>query len=124
MASSSGGRAPLGGAAPSAHGPGAAVAVPAPSAPLPAAAGSATAGRARRSTWLAVLARLGEVAAEVGEPVLDLADRLRAEVLDGQQFPLGTRREVVHGVDALAAQAVVGTHRQVQLLERSRASGG
>src|SRR5262249_58290580 len=54
---------------------------------------------------------LREVTAETGQALLDLPDRLRAEVLDGEQVVFGAGREVANGVDARAAQAVVGANR-------------
>ena len=61
---------------------------------------------------------LREVMTETGQALLDLPDRLRAEVLDGEQVVLGAGRQVAHGVDARTAQAVVGPHRKPQFLER------
>ena len=59
------------------------------------------------------------MAADAGQPLLDLPHRLRAEVLDGEQVGFGAGGQVVHGVDADPPQAVVGTHGQVELLDRA-----
>ncbi len=56
--------------------------------------------------------------AHVVELLLDLFDRLGAEVADVEQVLLGAGHELAHRVDALALQAVVGADREVQLLDR------
>src|SRR3954471_15875394 len=61
---------------------------------------------------------LPQAQAELFELELDLVDRLLAEVADVHQFGLRLLHDVADGVDALALQAVVGTNRQVQLLDR------
>src|SRR6185312_13708633 len=55
---------------------------------------------------------------ELFELELDLVDRLLAEVADVHQLGLRLLHHVADRVDALALQAVVGAHRQVQLLDR------
>ena len=54
---------------------------------------------------------------------LDLVDRLRTEVADVQQVGLAAPDQLAHGVDALALEAVVRPHRQVELLDRHRERG-
>src|SRR4051794_22693630 len=48
---------------------------------------------------------------------LDLVDRLGAEVADVEQVLLRAGHELAHGVDALALEAVVGPHRQAEVLD-------
>src|SRR4249919_2355329 len=55
---------------------------------------------------------------------LDLVDRLGPEVADVEQVLLRARDELTHGVDALTLEAVVGAHRQVQVLDRKGEVGG
>src|SRR3954451_24590494 len=61
---------------------------------------------------------LPQAQAEIFELELDLVDRLLAEVADVHQFGLRLLHDVADRVDALALQAVVGAHRQVELLDR------
>src|SRR3954467_11599366 len=61
---------------------------------------------------------LPQTQAELLELDLDLVDRLLAEVADVHELGLGLLHDVTDRVDALALQAVVGAHRQVQLLDR------
>src|SRR3954452_24794465 len=61
---------------------------------------------------------LPQAQAELFELQLDLVDRLLAEVADVHQLGLRLLHHVADRVDALALQAVVGTDRQVQLLDR------
>src|ERR1044071_4595934 len=77
-------------------------------------------GRGRRvEPGRAVLQR----EAETDELHLDLVDRLRTEVADVQQVGLAARDELTHGVDALALEAVVRTHGEVEVLDRHRVGG-
>jgi adenylate cyclase len=55
--------------------------------------------------------------ADVAQPVLDLADRLLAEVVDGEQFVSAAGDEAAHRGDALAFQRVGRAGGQVQLLD-------
>src|SRR5436309_5434491 len=61
---------------------------------------------------------LPQAQAELFELDLDLVDRLLAEVADVHQLGLRLLHHVTDRVDALALQAVVGAHRQVELLDR------
>src|SRR4051812_21455489 len=61
---------------------------------------------------------LPQTQAELLELDLDLVDRLLAEVADVHELGLRLLHDVTDRVDALALQAVVGAHRQVQLLDR------
>src|SRR3954454_253161 len=61
---------------------------------------------------------LPQAQAELFELELDLVDRLLAEVADVHELGLRLLHHVADRVDALALQAVVGTDRQVQLLDR------
>src|SRR6266702_2712941 len=54
----------------------------------------------------------------VGQLLLDLFDRLGAEVADVQQVLLAAGDKLADRVDALALEAVVGADREVQLLDR------
>src|SRR5699024_6311085 len=73
------------------------------------------AGRSRRvEPGRAVL----EVQTHLVQLRLDLVDGLGAEVADVEQVRLAATDEFTHGVDALALEAVVGAHRQVQVLDR------
>src|SRR4051812_35478683 len=49
---------------------------------------------------------------------LDLVDGLGTEVADVHQVGLGAGHELTHGVDALALEAVVGAHGELQVLDR------
>src|SRR6188472_2973475 len=53
-----------------------------------------------------------------GEGLLDLFDRLLAEVRDRGELVLGLRDEVADRLDADALQAVVRAHAQLELLDR------
>src|SRR5437660_2245966 len=55
---------------------------------------------------------------ELVELALHLVDRLLPEVADVHQLGLALLDEVADRVDALALQAVVGAHREVELLHR------
>src|SRR5690606_1909713 len=61
---------------------------------------------------------------ELDELLLDLGDRLRAEVADVEQVLLAASDELTHGVDALALEAVVGADRELQLLDGESEVGG
>src|SRR5438128_8944662 len=61
---------------------------------------------------------LPQAQAELLELELHLVDRLLAEVADVHQLGLRLLHHVADRVDALALQAVVRAHRQVQLLDR------
>src|SRR4030095_11683883 len=73
-------------------------------------------GAQRIEAWCAVLERQ----AHLMQLELDLVDRLRAEIADVQQILLATRYQLRHGVNALALEAVVRPHGQVQVLDRQR----
>src|SRR3954468_9650415 len=79
-------------------------------------------GRAPASDRLADASSLALVSAE-GETVgaqrlLDLLDRLLAEVRDRGELVLGLRDEVADRLDADALQAVVRAHAELELLDR------
>src|SRR5215469_10981951 len=56
----------------------------------------------------------------VGQLLLDLLDRLGAEVADVQQILLAAGDKLADGVDALALEAVVGPDGEIELLDRQR----
>src|SRR3954463_5767553 len=56
--------------------------------------------------------------AVLGERLLDLFDRLLAEVRDRGQLVLRLRDEVADGLDADALQAVVRANAELELLDR------
>src|SRR3954465_13017700 len=58
--------------------------------------------------------------AHPGQLLLDLVDRLGAEVADVEQVGLAAGDQLPHRVDALALEAVVGADREVELLDRQR----
>src|SRR2546422_6995511 len=76
-------------------------------------------GRGRVEPGRAVLER----EAEADQLHLDLVDRLRAEVADVQQVRLAARDQLAHRVDALALEAVVRAHGEVEVLDRHRVGG-
>src|SRR3712207_9548111 len=51
----------------------------------------------------------------------DLVDALHPEVADVHELFLAHRRELADGVDALALEAVVGAHGELQILDRALA---
>src|SRR5690242_17170158 len=71
-------------------------------------------GAAGVEPWRGVL----QGQAHVGQLLLDLFDRLGAEVADVQQVLLAAGDKLAHRVDALALQAVVRPDGEVQLLDR------
>ena len=58
--------------------------------------------------------------AKASELDLDFVDGLRSEVTNVEQVRLAAPDELTHRVDALALQAVVRPHGQVELLDRHR----
>src|SRR5687768_1861095 len=63
---------------------------------------------------------LPQAETELLELGLDLVDRLLAEVADIHQLGLRLLHQVADGVDALSLEAVVGTDREVEVLDRDR----
>src|SRR6266545_7987481 len=82
---------------------------------------SAKPGSARRKQTATRDARLPLVAAQVqavgGECLLDLLDRLAAEVGDGRQLGFGLRDELADGLDPDPLEAVVRADAQLELLD-------
>src|SRR5690554_4401022 len=60
---------------------------------------------------------LAQCDAQLGQLVLDLVHGLRPEVADLEQVLLGALHQLADGGDAFALQAVVGPHRQVEVLD-------
>src|ERR1700745_4102517 len=71
---------------------------------------------------MALLAAAAVVAAQaqavLGERLLDLFDRLLAEVRDRGELVLGLRNEVADRLDADALEAVVRADSELELLDR------
>ena len=57
------------------------------------------------------------------ELCLHFIDRLRSEVTDIHQICLGADDQLTDGVDPFALQAVVGTHCEIEILDRKREIG-
>src|SRR5499427_5274377 len=73
---------------------------------------------ARRGFVLVVGAHVhAEVESHLGEDVLDLLQRLAAEVAELEHLRLALLHQLADGLDLRGAQAVAGTHRQLQLLD-------
>src|SRR5207249_1031778 len=70
----------------------------------------------RHASAAAVLAAQGQTVR--GERLLDLLDRLLAEVRDSRQLVLGLDDEVADRLDADALEAVVRAHAELELLDR------
>src|SRR5690554_4562925 len=62
--------------------------------------------------------------AHAGQLLLDLGDRLGAEVADVEQVGLAAGDELTHRVDALALEAVVRPDGELELLDGQRQVGG
>src|SRR3954452_17339990 len=74
--------------------------------------------RACRMALLAASVVAAEPQAVLGQRLLDLFDRLLAEVRDRSELVLGLRDEVADRLDADALQAVVRAHAELELLDR------
>src|SRR5689334_16208805 len=82
----------------------------------PGASGSLDLGPGR-GLVLVVRAHVhAEVEAHLGEDVLDLLERLAAEVAELEHLGLALLHQLADGLDLGGAQAVAGAHRQLQLL--------
>src|SRR4051795_3881262 len=74
--------------------------------------------RACRMALLAASVVAAEPQAVLGQRLLDLFDRLLAEVRDRSELVLGLRDEVADRLDADALEAVVRAHAELELLDR------
>src|SRR5208282_5357850 len=76
--------------------------------------------RQRRPDNPAVLVEFhAQAEAHLGQYILDLVERLSAEVLGLQHFVLALLHEFADGLDVRVLQAVVGTHGKFQLFHRT-----
>src|SRR5204862_7713400 len=74
--------------------------------------------RAWRMALLAASVVAAEPQAVLGQRLLDLLDRLLAEVRDRAELVLRLRDEVADRLDADALEAVVRPHAELELLDR------
>src|SRR5213075_3534616 len=74
--------------------------------------------RACRMALLAASVVAAEPQPVLGQRLLDLLDRLLAEVRDRSELVLGLRDEVADRLDADALEAVVQAHAELELLDR------
>src|SRR4051794_41722148 len=74
--------------------------------------------RACRMALLAASVVAAEPQAVLGQRLLDLFDRLLAEVRDRSELVLGLRHEIADRLDADALEAVVRADAELELLDR------